>query len=146
MIKTKLGDLVVAQEGLQVLVDLSNEGKLAFTPGYGVARILKAAQPELEGFRAKQFELYKKYGEEVMIPDLDAEGKEVLDENGAVKLKGSGNWQAKPENQVQIKSDLEALIDTDVELVSVVKLKAKDLEGLNLSIKTISALEPLISE
>ena len=81
MIKTKLGDLVVAQEGLQVLVDLSNEGKLAFTPGYGVARILKAAQPELEGFRAKQFELYKKYGEEVMIPDLDAEGKEVLDEN-----------------------------------------------------------------
>lgn len=63
MIKTTLGNLLVALEALNKLAKLSEDGKLSFKTSYKLNKIIKKMQPDLDDYNKERGELANKYGE-----------------------------------------------------------------------------------
>lgn len=125
MIKVKISDLVGSTEALQKLAGKELKARLAWQ----VARLLKAADAELQSFNDTRMELVKKYG------NKDENGELITDDKGNCKI---------PEEYVSTFSDeLTELVETEIEINSN-KIKIDDLENLDFTPAEMSNLEAFI--
>lgn len=125
MIKVKISSLLNSTEALQKLASADLKAKLAWQ----VARLLKAAEAELQSFNETRMTLIKKYGEK------DAEGELVTDDKGNCKIL--------PESINTFTAELNELIATEVE-ISVNKISINDLENINFTPSEMTLLEDFI--
>ena len=125
MITLKISDLVNSTETLQKLAQQDFKAKLAWT----VARLLKAADVEIQSFNDTRMNLIKKYGEK--------------DENGELKTDEKGNCRILPENLGLFTNELNELMDTEVE-INANKIKIDLFEDATFTPKEMTILEPFI--
>lgn len=125
MIQVKLGVILNSIDTLQRLSQQNFKAKLAWQ----IARLVNAIESELQVFNQTRLNLITKYAQ------TDDEDKLVTDENN--------NYIIKPENIDTFNSELNELINTEVEL-NANKISFKDLEELNFTPNDLSTLEPFI--
>lgn len=125
MINVKISSLLNSTEALQKLAGADLKAKLAWQ----VARLLKAAEAELQSFNETRMTLIKKYGEK------DAEGELITDEKGNCKIP--------PEVIDTFTTELNELINTEVE-ISVNKISIDDLENISFTPSEMTLLEDFI--
>lgn len=125
MINVKMSNLLDSTEALQKLAKREVKAKLAFQ----IARLLKAADKEIQQFNETRMDLIRKYGEK--------------DENGELNTDENGNCKIKPENISVFSTELNELMATEVE-INANALKFTLLEDLDFTPSEISVLEPFI--
>jgi len=125
MIKVKISDLLNSTETLQKLAQKDFKAKLAWS----IARLLKAAEAEIQGFNEARMNLIKKYGEK------DENGELVTDENGNCKITADGTNA--------FSAELSELIETEVE-INANKIKIDLFEDLEFTPSDMAVLEPFI--
>ena len=125
MIQVKLSDLVNSTETLQKLAQKDFKAKLAWS----IARLLKAAEVEIQNFNDARVELIKKYGEK------DENGELISDEKGNCKI---------VENFVkEFNEELNELINSEVE-INANKINIELLENIDFTPSEMAILEPFI--
>lgn len=125
MIKVKISSLLNSTEALQKLAGTDLKAKLAWQ----VARLLKAAEAELQSFNEARTNLIKKYGEK------DENGELITDENGNCKIT--------PDFIDTFSNELNELIDSEVE-ISANKISINDLDNTNFTPSEMTLLEDFI--
>ena len=125
MINVKISSLLNSTEALQKLASADLKAKLAWQ----VARLLKAAEVELQSFNETRMALIKKYGEK------DAKGELVTDEKGNCKIP--------PDAIDGFNTELNELITTEVE-INVNKISIDDLENMSFTPNEMTLLEDFI--
>lgn len=125
MIKVKISSLLNSTEALQKLAGTDLKAKLAWQ----VARLLKAAEAELQSFNEARTNLIKKYGEK------DENGELITDENGNCKIT--------PNFIDTFSNELNELIDSEVE-ISANKISINDLDNTNFTPSEMTVLEEFI--
>ena len=125
MITVKILDLVNSTETLQKLAKQNFKAKLAWT----LARLLKAAEGEIQGYNEARLNLIKKYGEK------DESGELITDEKGNCKIL--------PESLTNFNTELNELLESEVEINSN-KINFALLEDINFTPTEMSLLEPFI--
>ena len=125
MIKVKISSLLNSNEALQKLAGTDLKAKLAWQ----VARLLKAAEAELQSFNEARTNLIKKYGEK------DENGELITDENGNCKIT--------PNFIDTFSNELNELIDSEVE-ISANKISINDLDNTNFTPSEMTVLEEFI--
>ena len=125
MIQVKLGVILNSIDTLQRLSQQNFKAKLAWQ----IARLVNAIESELQVFNQTRLGLITKYAQ------VDDEDTLITDENN--------NYIIKPENIEAFNSELNELINTEVEL-NVNKINFKDLEELDFTPNDLSTLEPFI--
>ena len=125
MITVKLSDLVNSTETLQKLAQKDFKAKLAWT----IARLLKAADAEIQGFQETRMELIKKYGEK------DENGELITDENGNCKIS--------PETTSNFNVEFNDLINSEIE-INANKIRIELLEDVDFTPSEMAILEPFI--
>ena len=125
MIKIKIGDLVNSTDALQKLADKQLKARLAWQ----VARLLKAADAELQGFNDTRMNLVKKYGEK------GEDGNLITDEKGNCKIIA--------ESIADFTTELNELIESEIE-INCNKIKIEDLENLDFTPSEMTSLEKFI--
>lgn len=125
MINVKISDLLNSTEALQKLAGTDLKAKLAWQ----VARLLKAAEAELQSFNEARTNLIKKYGEK------DENGELITDENGNCKIT--------PNFIDTFSNELNELIDSEVE-ISANKISINDLDNTNFTPSEMTVLEEFI--
>ena len=125
MIKVKIADLINSTETLQKLAQKDFKAKLAWS----IARLLKSAETEIQGFNATRMNLIKKYGEK------DENGELITDENGNCKINNDA---------VQEFSDeLNEILETEVE-INANQIDIELLENVEFTPSDMAILEPFI--
>lgn len=125
MITVKILDLVNSTETLQKLAKQNFKAKLAWT----LARLLKSAEGEIQGYNEARLNLIKKYGEK------DESGELITDEKGNCKIL--------PESLTNFNTELNELLESEVEINSN-KINFALLEDINFTPTEMSLLEPFI--
>ena len=125
MITVKISDLLNSTETLQKLSQKDFKAKLAWS----IARLLKAAEAEIQSFNDTRMNLIKKYGEK------DENNELVTDENGNCKIN--------PEDIDIFSKELNELIDSEVE-INANKIKMELLENLDFTPSDMAVLEPFV--
>lgn len=125
MIKVKISELIDNTEVLQKLSRTSLKAKTAWQ----VARILKAADKEVQEFNETRMNLIKKYGEK------DESNELITDE--------SGNCKIVPEHLVDFTKELNELVNTEVE-INANKVTINDLENIDFTPGDMVQLESFI--
>lgn len=125
MIKVKILDLVNSTETLQKLSQKDFKAKLAWS----IARLLKAAEKEIQEFNDTRMNLIKKYGEK------DENGELVTDDKGNCKI----------DNSVlnEFSNELNDLMNTEVE-INANKIDIELLENLEFTPSDMAILEPFV--
>ena len=127
MITVKIADLLNSTEILRKLSQQDFKAKVAWQ----IARILKAAETELQGFNDARMSLIKKYGES------DENGELITDENGNCKIS--------PEQISNFNIELNDLINTEIE-INGNKIDVAHLEDCDFTPSDMALLEPFIEE
>ena len=125
MITVKISDLLNSTETLQKLAQKDFKAKLAWS----IARLLKAAETEIQSFNETRMNLIKKYGEK--------------DENGELVTDDKGNCKIENENIDEFTKELNELIETTVE-INANKIKMDLLEDIDFTPSDMAMLEPFI--
>lgn len=125
MIKVKISDLLNSTETLQKLSQKDFKAKLAWS----IARLLKAAEAEIQSFNETRMNLIKKYGEK------DENGELVTDEKGNCKI---GN-----EVLEEFSTELNELIGSEVE-INANKIDMKLIEDIDFTPADMAVLEPFV--
>lgn len=126
MINVKISSLLNGTEALQKLAGADLKAKLAWQ----IARLLKAAEAELQSFNETRMTLIKKYGEK------DTKGELITDEKGNCKIL--------PENINTFTTELNELLNTEVE-INVNKISIDDLENMSFTPSEMTLLEDFIN-
>ena len=125
MINVKISELLNSTETLQKLSQKDFKAKLAWS----IARLLKAAETEIQSFNDTRMNLIKKYGEK------DESGELITDEKGNCKIE--------PNAIESFSNELNELLNTEVE-INVNKIKVDQLEEVDFTPSEIVILEPFI--
>lgn len=125
MIKVKISDLLNSTETLQKLAQKDFKAKLAWS----IARLLKSAEAEIQGFNDTRMNLIKKYGEK--------------DENGELVTDDKGNCKIGNDVLAEFSVELNELINEEVE-INANKIKMELLEDLDFTPSDMAALEPFV--
>ena len=125
MIKVKILDLVNSTETLQKLSQKDFKAKLAWS----IARLLKAAEKEIQEFNDTRMNLIRKYGEK------DENGELITDDKGNCKI----------DNSVlnEFSNELNDLMNTEVE-INANKIDIELLENLEFTPSDMAILEPFV--
>lgn len=126
MITVKLSDLLNSTETLQKLAQKDFKAKLAWS----IARLLKAAEKEIQEFNETRMNLINKYG--------------MKDEQGELVTDDSGNCKINPDRINDFTSELNELLNTNVELTSG-KIDMQLLENIEFTPSDMAILEPFIN-
>jgi hypothetical protein len=126
MIKVKISDLVNSTETLQKLSQEKFKAKLAWS----IARLLKAAEAEIQQFNETRMNLIRKYGEK------DEQGELITDEKGNCKII--------TESLEQFSNELNELINTEVE-INANPLDIELLDDLDFTPSDMAVLEPFMN-
>jgi hypothetical protein len=125
MITVSIQDLLNGTDELSKLAKVSLKAKLAWQ----VARMLKAADAEIQAFNDARMELIKKYG--------------TKDENGELITDENGNCKILEESVSEFSNELNELVNTKVE-INANKIDINDLANIDFTPSEINALEPFI--
>lgn len=125
MINVKISELLNSTETLQKLSQKDFKAKLAWS----VARLLKAADSEIQDFNKTRMNLIEKYGEK--------------DENGELVTDEKGNCKIEDDMIAEFTSELNELINTEVE-INANKIDIELLEDINFTPSDMTALEPFV--
>ena len=125
MIKVKISDLLNSTETLQKLSQKDFKAKLAWS----VARLLKAAEAEIQSFNETRMNVIKKYGNK--------------DENGELITDDKGNCKIEDAHLADFTSELNDLIGQEVE-INANKININDLDDCNFTPAEMTQLEPFI--
>lgn len=125
MINVKIEDLLNSVETLQKLAQKDFKAKLAWQ----IARLLKAAETEIQAFNETRMSLIRKYGEK------DEKNELITDEKGNCKIL--------PEYITQFTTELTELTKTEI-AINASKINIELLEDLDFTPADMSALEPYI--
>ena len=125
MISVKISDLLNSTETLQKLAKKDFKAKLAWT----VARLLKAAEAEIQNFNETRMNLIRKYGEK--------------DENDELLTDEKGNCKIPPENISVFTDELNELMSAEVE-INANKIKMDLLEDVEFTPQEMAQLEPFV--
>ena len=125
MITVKISELLNSTETLQKLSQKDFKAKLAWS----IARLLKAAEAEIQSFNDTRMNLIKKYGEK------DENGELITDENGNCKIN--------PADIDVFSKELNELIDSEVE-INANKIKMDLLENIDFTPSDMALLEPFV--
>lgn len=125
MIKVKIANLLNSTDTLQKLSQKDFKAKLAWS----IARLLKAAEVEMQGFNEARMTLIKKYGEK--------------DENGELITDDSGNCKIQNETLQEFTDELSELISSEVE-INANKIPINLLEDVDFTPGEMAVLEPFI--
>lgn len=125
MITVKISELLNSTEVLQKLSRTDLKAK----PSWKVARLLKSADVEIQEFNDTRLKLIQKYGQK--------------DENGELVTDADGNCQIIQESIAQFSSELNELLNTDVE-INADRIRIEDIEHLDFTPAEMSILEPFI--
>lgn len=139
MVKLTMGEAYDSQPGLQKLMKLSEEEKVPFKLAYSLSKIIKKIAPHLKEYEDKQRELLEKYGTEVLEEHTDENGKPVSVPSGQFKFDT-------PEQGEKYQEDFIFLRNTTVELDNAFPIKQEYLENVNLSVREVASLDPLLEE
>lgn len=125
MIQVKIADLLNSTETLQKLAQKDFKAKLAWS----IARLLKAAEKEIQDFNETRMNLIKKYGSK------DDQGELITDEKGNCQI---------PDGEIEtFTTELNDLLNTEVEITAS-KIDIALLENLDFTPSDMAALEPFI--
>lgn len=127
MINVKILDLLNSVEILRKLSQQDFKAKTAWQ----VARLLKAAEGEIQSFGDTRMNLIMKYAEK------DENGELIKDENDNVKLI--------PENVATFTTELNDLLETEVE-INANKLTLEQLDDADFTPSEIAMLEPFVAD
>ena len=125
MINVTINDLLNSVEALQKLSKMDFKAKLAWQ----VARLLKAAESEIQSFNETRMTYIRKYGEK--------------DENGELITDEQGNCKIEPANASKFTEELNELINSEVEL-NASKLDFAQMENLMFTPSEMAVLDPFI--
>ena len=125
MIKVTISDLLNSTDTLQKLAQKDFKAKLAWS----IARLLKSAETEIQGFNDARMNLIRKYGEK------DENGQLITDEKDNCKI---GN-----ESITEFSNELNELMNSEVE-INANKIKMELLENLDFTPSDMAALEPFV--
>lgn len=125
MITVKIADLLNSTETLQKLSQQDFKAKLAWS----IARLLKAAEVEIQSFNDTRMTLIKKYGEK--------------DENGELVTDDKGNCKILEEGIETFGKELNELINTEIE-INANKIKMDLLEDIDFTPSDMAVLEPFV--
>ena len=125
MIKVKLSDLLNSTETLQELSKKDFKAKLAWS----IARLLKAAEVEIQNFNDTRMNLIRKYGEK--------------DENGELISDEGGNCKIEKDKVEVFTNELNELINTEIE-INANKIKIELFENTEFTPSEMIVLEPFI--
>ena len=106
-----------------------SQKQLKARSAYTIAKILKAADAEMETFNNSRVDLIKKYGEKKEDGELNT------DENGNVRIL--------PEALESFNTELKELLDTSVE-INANKVKIEDLGDVEFTPAEIAQLDAFI--
>lgn len=125
MITISLGQLLNSAEGLRGLSQKPLKARCA----YAVGKILKAADSEMSSFNEARMNLIRKYGEK--------------DENGELKSDENGNVHIISESLATFNSELQELLDTNVE-INANKIKMDDIGEVEFTPSEMTQLDAFI--
>ena len=125
MIKVQINDLLNSTEALQKLSKTDLKAKLAWQ----VARLLKAADKEIQEFNETRLKLIQKYGEK--------------DENGELITDDKGNCKILPDSLDSFSTELNELVNSEIEL-NVNKIAIDDLDSISFTPADMNSLENFI--
>ena len=125
MINIKISELMDSVTTLQKLSQQDFKAKLAWS----IARLLKAAEVEVQAFNDARMNLITKYGEK--------------DENGELITDEKGNCKIMPDNVSTFNAELNELLASEIE-INANKINFELLENLDFTPSDIAVLEPFI--
>lgn len=125
MIQVKIIQLVNSVDMLQKLSQQDFTAKLAWQ----VARLLKAAQAEIQSFNEARMTLINKYG--------------AKDENGQLITDEAGNCKIDDTAVTEFSQQLNDLLETQIE-INANKIKMEDLTEVKFTPNEIGLLEPFL--
>ena len=125
MIKVKISDLLNSVDVLQKLSNQNFKAKLAWQ----VARLIRAAESELQTFNDTRLNLIRKYGEK------DENGELITDENS--------NYRIVQSKANDFSNELNELANSEVE-INANKLDFALLEDLDFTPVEMAVLEPFV--
>ncbi len=125
MITVKISDLLNSVEQLQKLSRQDFKAKLAWQ----VARLLKAAENEIQSFNDTRISLINKYG------DKDETNNRITDD--------AGNCKISPDKVTAFNEELNELLNTEVEL-NANKLDFEQMQDLSFTPNDIFILKPFL--
>ena len=125
MITVKISDLLNSTDTLQKLAQKDFKAKLAWS----IARLLKAAEAEIQSFNETRMTLIKKYG------DKDENGELITDDKGNCKI---GNDVLN-----EFTTELNELVNTEVE-INANKIKIDLLADIDFTPSDMAILEPFV--
>lgn len=125
MITIKISELMDSVTTLQKLSQKDFKAKLAWS----IARLLKAAEVEVQAFNEARMNLITKYGEK--------------DENGELITDEKGNCKIIPDNVSTFNAELNELLASEIE-INANKINFELLEDLDFTPSDIAVLEPFI--
>ena len=125
MIKLTINELLNSTDILQKIASKELKARLALE----VARMLKAAEKEIQDFNDVRMKLINKYGEK------DENGELITDEEGKCKIV--------KEEITNFSNELNDLVATEVE-INANKIKLEQIENLDFTPAEMSILEPFL--
>lgn len=126
--KVKIADIINGTEVLRKLSQADFKAKTAWQ----IARLLKAAETEVQGFQEARDSLVNKYGEK--------------NENGELVVDEKKNYKFEPENLEAFVAEFNDLVESEVE-INANKLKLEQIlesEKADFTPSDMVALEPFI--
>ena len=125
MIKVKISELIDSISTLQKLAQKDFKAKLAWS----IARLLKAAETEIQSFNETRMDLIRKYGEK--------------DDNGELITDEKGNCTLVKDKVQDFNAELNELLASEIE-INANPINIEMLEDLDFTPADMSVLEPFV--
>lgn len=125
MIKVKISELIDSISTLQKLAQKDFKAKLAWS----IARLLKAAEAEIQSFNDTRMDLIRKYGEK--------------DDNGELITDEKGNCTLVKDKVQDFNAELNELLASEIE-INANPINIEMLEDLDFTPADMSVLEPFV--
>lgn len=125
MIKVKISELIDSTSTLQKLAQKDFKAKLAWS----IARLLKAAETEIQSFNETRMDLIRKYGEK--------------DDNGELITDEKGNCTLVKDKVQDFNTELNELLASEIE-INANPINIEMLEDLDFTPAEMSVLEPFV--
>lgn len=125
MIKITINELLNSTDVLQKLSKTDLKARLSWQ----IARLLKAADTEIQSFNDARMNLVRKFGEK--------------DENGELITDEQNNCKIPNDSTIEFSNELNELINTEIE-INANKIKIEDIENLNFTPAEMNTLESFI--
>lgn len=126
MITITINDLINSTETLQKLSQKDFKAKLAWS----IARLLKAAEVEIQSFNDTRMSLIKKYGEK------DEQGELITDDKGNCKIEN--------DKVEAFTGELNELLNSEIE-INANKIDFNLLENIDFTPSDMAILEPFVN-